>query len=884
MPSGAHICKCLLSFNFCDLLHTNYFFPPKNSDSFKSWPEISSKLDRYAITLQSKLAQKDSALISSLHDQLSSFISFISLLAGIPPGTSPSLDTDSGVAKTHRHMTTSLRKLGLLISELAHENSQKDAEVSSTDIFQICLKETNSVVSHTKSFISAYCIFSGTDSISKQRPAVSTVKQFKAGMWTEIEVDSSASSTDLLKTSSKAISLESFDTSISIDSEVITVLENQRNMVVSILRQIFSLLDMKTTMVQQTGNLSSEQFYRDSQRLFSSLLSSLITIVTNMSNLIESLDLSIFQTKRRFKSLFLLYDFLELKQNLYNNIVALKISLESCKDDMIIDSLAQTLKELALSSSQPLEDNVTNEDVIKKRTLEIGVSIGSILQHATALAQERADLLGGPRLLSSATSIESGNSGQNRRLAHSPSNSSLATSHLSASGSGTNMGAQPSNDEPWYLQLDHQNELTVDSKGHFRGGTLRALVEHLTQHDITYRSFNSTFLLTYTSFSSAQEVFQELVSNRYDIKPPAGLTSEQISLWVDRKQRPIRVKVANIMNHWLDEFWFEDCLSKPIKILLASMLAFAERLGADDMPNHETITELIEDKLTNNTSRGKKITISGNPPAPIVPRSFKKAKITDIDPLEVARQLTIKEYKIFEKIKPSELLRKKERKALRTISEEIRFVDAFVSNSNELTNWVAQVILRSSEAKKRGQAIKFFVQVADQCRKLNNFSSMMAIISALYSATIHRMKQTWATVSTRTHETLENMNRLMNTAQNFADYRSMLKSIAPPAIPFFGVYAGDLAAFAQQPDDRRNNAVILFTKIQMHVAGVIRDITRFQDHRYNFAEVAAVQDMLAEGFEHSVPIDAQYETSLTLEPREKANDRMARLLSETGYL
>jgi hypothetical protein len=781
-------------------------------------------------------------------------------------------------------MTTSLRKLSLLISELAHENSQRDAEVLPNDIFQLCLKETNNVVSHTKNFISAYCIFSDTDSISQQRPPVSTVKQFKAGMWTEIQVDGSAPSTDLLKTSSKAISLESFDTSISIDSEVITVLENQRNMIVSILRQIFSLLDMKAATVQQEGNFCSEKFYRDRQRLFSSSLSSLIAIVTNMSNLVESLELSIFQTKRKSKSVFLLYDFLELKQNLYDNIVALTISLESCNNDIIIDSLAQSLKELTVNSSQPFEDNVTNEDIIKKRTLEIGVTIGSILQHATALAQERAELLGGPRLLSSATSIDSGNSGQNRKLAHSPSNSSLATSHLSASGSGANMGASPSNDEPWYLQLDHQYELAFDSKGHFRGGTFRALVERLTQHDITYRSFNSTFLLTYTSFASAQELFQELVSNRYDIKPPAGLTSEEMSLWVDRKQRPIRVKVANILNNWLDEFWFEDCLSKPIKILLASMLAFAERLNTDNMPNHETITELIEDKLTNNTSRGKKITIAGNPPTPIVPRNFKKAKITDIDPLEVARQLTIKEYKIFEKIQPSELLRKKQRKALRTISEEIQFVDAFVSNSNELTNWVAQVILHSTEAKKRGQAIKFFVQVADQCRKLNNFSSMMAIISALYSATIHRMKQTWATVSTRTHETLESMNRLMNTAQNFADYRNTLKTIVPPAIPFFGVYAGDLAAFAQQPEDRRNNSVIAFTKIQMRAADVIRDITRFQDHRYNFAEVAAVQDMLREGFEHSVPIDAQYETSLTLEPREKANDRMARLLSETGYL
>lgn len=845
---------------------------------------MSSKLDRYAITLKSKISQKDSTSISSSYEQLATFVSFISTLAGIPPGTSPSMETNSDLAKTHQHMTTSLRKLGLLIFELEHENSQKGTGSLFNDIFQLCSKETGNLVLQTKSFISFYCTYTGTDSISQNRPSVYKVKQFKAGMWNEICINSSGNQVDSLEVADNIISLESFGKSINVDFEVITILENQRNMVVSILRQIFSLLDLKAATDQNSDNSSTEQFFEDRQRLFSSSLSSMIAIVTNMSNLIECLDLFIFQTKRKFKSTLLLYDFFELKQTFYDNLIALKTAFERTKDNAVIDSLAQLFKDIAINSAQTFEDNTSSEDIIKKRTLEIGVTIDSILQHTTALAQERADIISGPRLLSSATSIGSGNSSQNRKLVRTVSGSSLATSQMSNSGSGINLSTPPANNYPWYLQLDHQNELAYDSKGHFRGGTFRALIERLTQHDITHQSFNMTFLLTYSSFASAQEVFQELVSNRYDIKPPAGLTSDELSQWVELKQQPIRIKVANIMNLWLEECWFENCLLKPIRILLASMLAFVERLNVDNMPNHEIISELIEEKLTNNTFSGKKITPSGNPPAPIVPRNLKKAKITDIDPVEVARQLAIKEYKLFERIQPSELLTKKQRKALRTINEEVRVVDTFVSNSNELTNWVAEMILRSSDAKKRGQTIKFFVQVADQCRKIRNFSSMMAIISALYSATIHRMKRTWATVSSRTCETLESMNQLMNSGQNFEDYRNMLKTMKPPAIPFFGVYAGDLAAFAQQPEDHRNNTIVVFTKVQARAGDVIRDIKRFQDHGYDFTEIAAVQEMLDEGFKNSVPIDAQYETSLTLEPREKTNDRMARLLAETGYL
>jgi son of sevenless len=54
----------------------------------------------------------------------------------------------------------------------------------------------------------------------------------------------------------------------------------------------------------------------------------------------------------------------------------------------------------------------------------------------------------------------------------------------------------------------------------------------------------------------------------------------------------------------------------------------------------------------------------GVPPAPIMPKSSKKLKLLDIDPLELARQLTIMESQLYQKIKPMECLqRSREQKA-----------------------------------------------------------------------------------------------------------------------------------------------------------------------------------------------------------------------------
>jgi son of sevenless-like protein len=46
------------------------------------------------------------------------------------------------------------------------------------------------------------------------------------------------------------------------------------------------------------------------------------------------------------------------------------------------------------------------------------------------------------------------------------------------------------------------------------------------------------------------------------------------------------------------------------------------------------------------------------PPPPIMPKLNKKLKLLDIDPLELARQLTLMESQLYQKIKPMECLQR----------------------------------------------------------------------------------------------------------------------------------------------------------------------------------------------------------------------------------
>jgi son of sevenless-like protein len=54
-------------------------------------------------------------------------------------------------------------------------------------------------------------------------------------------------------------------------------------------------------------------------------------------------------------------------------------------------------------------------------------------------------------------------------------------------------------------------------------------------------TFNSTFLMTYRSFATAEEVLSLLI-RRYQLQPPPNLTPEQLKDWAERKQKPVKLR------------------------------------------------------------------------------------------------------------------------------------------------------------------------------------------------------------------------------------------------------------------------------------------------------------------------------------------------------
>lgn len=461
-----------------------------------------------------------------------------------------------------------------------------------------------------------------------------------------------------------------------------------------------------------------------------------------------------------------------------------------------------------------------------------------------------------------------------------------------SSGSHTILVDECDETEAKVMEKTFAHELTYNKEGQITGGTLSALIERLTAHDSTPDVlFVSTFYLTFRLFASPLE-FAEALSYRFsyigETHPVAG---------------PVRLRVYNVFKGWLESHWRHDCDDAALPFILdfarntltevlptagKRLTELAEKVAAAHGP---LVPRLVSSIGKTNTSIAQYVNPDTPVPAPIISknqllalRTWKmggaNVSILDFDPLELARQITIKESAIFCSILPEELLATEWMKRSGSLAVNVR---AMSTLSTDLANLVADSILQLEEPKKRAVLIKQWVKIANKCVELKNYDSLMAIICSLNSSTIARLKKTWELVSQKTKVTLEELKKIVDVSRNYVVLRQRLQSHAPPCLPFVGIYLTDLTfvdhgnqTTRQLTTEEGSIRLINFDK-HMKTAKIISELQRFQIP-YRLTEVPELQTWMQDQLVRvrsagEKSFQNYYRRSLILEPRKEASSR-----------
>ncbi|KAJ3186009.1 hypothetical protein HDU85_000923 [Gaertneriomyces sp. JEL0708] len=493
-------------------------------------------------------------------------------------------------------------------------------------------------------------------------------------------------------------------------------------------------------------------------------------------------------------------------------------------------------------------------------------------------------------------------------------------------------------EKAWFLDYEYsKGEILINMEGGVSGGTLEALIERLTVHDAPVDpTFFTAFLMLFHQFTTSTTLFTHL-RQRYFISPPSGLTAEEYKMWQEKKQTPIRLRVYNALRAWLEHWWIED----EDDVVLDAIWEFA-RTEMVDTGLAGRLVELVQRKVDgvvqgmqhsrqssaakegggtpkaprrtlSSSTNGSEISLqtistgtsisaqsdvgytpNSAPPAPIMPKNIKRMTLMDIDPLEMARQLTIMESKVFCQIKPMELINQ----TWTTKPHLAPNVGALTKSGNDIATLVISSILAPPDPKHRANVIKYFIKVSQHLHQLNNFNSLMAVLSGLNSAGVARLKRTWEGVSGKWRTAFEALRKIVGVEKNFRELRESVRRVGGCCLPFLGVYLTDLTFTSDgNPAFRTSSNPALPPLINMDkyikLARLILEIQRFQV-AYPLTVVAEIQDWVTSRIAEWHGKDAAeelYRFSLEREPRvdEVEQERLEveakiKMLQRAGFL
>ncbi|CCH61287.1 hypothetical protein TBLA_0E02340 [Henningerozyma blattae CBS 6284] len=198
------------------------------------------------------------------------------------------------------------------------------------------------------------------------------------------------------------------------------------------------------------------------------------------------------------------------------------------------------------------------------------------------------------------------------------------------------------------------------------------------------------------------------------------------------------------------------------------------------------------------------------------------------DSLSIAQQLTLIEKELLMEIDWRDLLDLKlnhqNNKAtswlqLLSFNEEMTGIDFAISRFNLTVDWVVSEIVLTQDIKIKRNTIQRFIHVAEHCKNLQNFNTMIQIILALSSSVVQKMRDAWRLIEPGDLLTWETLKQIPSLDNNYSSIRTLLDRIDPikGCVPFIVVYLSDLSLNSEKHNWIIDHEVLNYNKFETSV-------------------------------------------------------------------
>jgi hypothetical protein len=326
----------------------------------------------------------------------------------------------------------------------------------------------------------------------------------------------------------------------------------------------------------------------------------------------------------------------------------------------------------------------------------------------------------------------------------------------------------------------------------------------------------SYFLLTFRLFTTPSELVDAIINrfkNPITIAPaadPAPMSSSASLAEPPRGQSAdiVHLRLINFIKEWVQRHWYPvrdaEALPKlialfrdlagglypkvagPAKRLLPELEKMNQNMNAPSSgPSFDSVRARMDRARSairlRDQNQAMPLSALSNPLTPTTPisasspgelprpelaksllnqlrtRQYLNVSILEFSPIEMARQLTLLESRLYQELPPEEVLETGKG------SKNTPHINEIINLSTAITGWVTDFILKEGlDIKRRVAYIKFFLKVGKVCRAifdsllfllinqlqeclaLNNYSTPRSMMAALESTPISRLRAVWA--------------------------------------------------------------------------------------------------------------------------------------------
>ncbi|XP_058138289.1 ral guanine nucleotide dissociation stimulator-like [Dasypus novemcinctus] len=169
-----------------------------------------------------------------------------------------------------------------------------------------------------------------------------------------------------------------------------------------------------------------------------------------------------------------------------------------------------------------------------------------------------------------------------------------------------------------------------------------------------------------------------------------------------------------------------------------------------------------------------------------------KPELLAFPPELVAEQLSLMDAELFKKVVPHHCLGSVWSQRHQKGKEHVvPTVHAVISQFNHVADCVVATCLgdHSMKAADRARVVEPWIEVARECRTLRNFSSGLAILSALESHAIGCQKKTWVEVSRDSFHLFQTLSEIFSTESNSSQGSELISQGAiQGTVPWLGTF------------------------------------------------------------------------------------------------